>query len=204
MNSGGLNRFMACQPRTYSQFLYNSSLAAHMLTVFKISIMNIKTTNHTGLMQLQRPYINQSFHDNIIKQFNHSTKLQFHIQPKARNNHSKAGLHSDQNDQYPKQLITTANPKRHIVKRLSTSKRLSTLWIQSPKRPSKTTTIKKPPRYQTAQDDPAYSYEFPRHTALLQLALPTINFNRQSPKRPPKRNDSPSTHVVLSRTLNNR
>ena len=52
MNCGGLNRFMACQPRTYSQFLYNSSLAAHMLTVFKISIMNIKTTNHTGLMQL--------------------------------------------------------------------------------------------------------------------------------------------------------
>ena len=28
MNSGGLNPFMAGQPRTYSQFLYNSSLAA--------------------------------------------------------------------------------------------------------------------------------------------------------------------------------
>ena len=53
MNSGGgLNRFMAGQPRTYSQFLYNSYLAAHMLTVFKTSIMNIKTTNHTGHMQL--------------------------------------------------------------------------------------------------------------------------------------------------------
>ena len=70
MNCGGLNRFMAGQPRTYSQFLYNSSLVAHMLTVFKTSIMNIKTTNNNG------PYINQSFHANIIKQFNHSTKLQ--------------------------------------------------------------------------------------------------------------------------------
>ena len=49
---GGLNRFMAGQPRTYSQFLYNSYLAAHMLTVFKTSIMNIKTTNNNGLMQL--------------------------------------------------------------------------------------------------------------------------------------------------------
>ena len=29
----GLNRVMASQPRTYSQFLYNSSLEAHMLTV---------------------------------------------------------------------------------------------------------------------------------------------------------------------------
>jgi len=44
----GLTRFMACQPRTYSQFLYNTSLAAHMLTVFKTSIMNIKTTNNNG------------------------------------------------------------------------------------------------------------------------------------------------------------
>ena len=52
MNSGGLTRFMASQPRTYSQFLYNSSLAAHMLTVFKTSIMNIKTTNNNGYMQL--------------------------------------------------------------------------------------------------------------------------------------------------------
>ena len=41
----GLNRFMACQPRIYSQFLYKSSLAAHMLTVFKTSTMNIKTTD---------------------------------------------------------------------------------------------------------------------------------------------------------------
>jgi len=51
MNSGGLNRFMACQPRTYSRFLYKSSLAAHMLTV---STINIKTTNHNGhkIMQL--------------------------------------------------------------------------------------------------------------------------------------------------------
>ena len=38
----------ACQPRTLSQFLYNSSLAAHMLTVFKTSLMNIKTTNNNG------------------------------------------------------------------------------------------------------------------------------------------------------------
>ena len=76
MNSGGLNRFMAAQPRTYSPFLYDSSLAAHMLTVFKTSIMNIKTTNHNWHMQLYRSYINQSFHANIIKQFNHSTKLQ--------------------------------------------------------------------------------------------------------------------------------
>ena len=30
INSGGLNRFMASQPRTNSPFLYNSSLAAHM------------------------------------------------------------------------------------------------------------------------------------------------------------------------------
>ena len=52
MNSGGLHRFMAGQPRTYSQFLYNSSLAAHMLTVFKTSIMNIKTMNNNGHMQL--------------------------------------------------------------------------------------------------------------------------------------------------------
>ena len=52
MNSGGLNRFMAYQPRTCSQFLYNSSLAAHMLTVFKTNTMTIKTTNHTGHMQL--------------------------------------------------------------------------------------------------------------------------------------------------------
>ena len=52
MNSCGLNRFMACQPRTYSQFLYNSSLAAHMLTVFKTSTMHIKTTHRNGHMQL--------------------------------------------------------------------------------------------------------------------------------------------------------
>ena len=52
MNSGGLNRFMACQPHTYSQFLYNSSLAAHMLTVLKTNTMTIKTTNNTGHMQL--------------------------------------------------------------------------------------------------------------------------------------------------------
>ena len=52
MNSGGLNRFMASQPRTYSPFLINSSLAAHMLTVFKASTMNIKTTNNNGQMQL--------------------------------------------------------------------------------------------------------------------------------------------------------
>jgi len=37
---------------TYSQFLYNSSLAAHMLTVFKTNTMNIKTTNYNGHMQL--------------------------------------------------------------------------------------------------------------------------------------------------------
>ena len=48
INSGGLTRFMACPPRTFSQFLYNSSLAAHMLIVFKTSIMNIKTTNNNG------------------------------------------------------------------------------------------------------------------------------------------------------------
>jgi len=35
MNSGGLNRCMAGQPRTYSSILYNNYLAAHMLTVFK-------------------------------------------------------------------------------------------------------------------------------------------------------------------------
>ena len=35
MNSGGLNRVMA-----------------HMLTVFKTSAVNIKTTNHNGHMQL--------------------------------------------------------------------------------------------------------------------------------------------------------
>ena len=52
MNSWGLNRFMAGQPRTYSQFLYNSSLAAYMLTVFKTSTRDIKTTNHNGHKQL--------------------------------------------------------------------------------------------------------------------------------------------------------
>jgi len=35
MYSGGL----------YSTFLYNSSLAAHMLTVFKTSTMDVKTTH---------------------------------------------------------------------------------------------------------------------------------------------------------------
>ena len=48
----GLTRVMACQPRTYSQFLYNSSLVAHMLTVFKTRTMNIKTTHRNGQMQL--------------------------------------------------------------------------------------------------------------------------------------------------------
>ena len=52
MDSGGLHRFMTDLPRTYSQFLYNTSLAAQMLTVFKASIMNIKTTNNNGHMQL--------------------------------------------------------------------------------------------------------------------------------------------------------
>jgi len=52
MNGGVFNRFMADQPRTYSQFLYNSSLAAHMLIVFKTSTMQIETTNHNGHMQL--------------------------------------------------------------------------------------------------------------------------------------------------------
>ena len=32
----------------YNQFLYNSSLAAHLLTVFKTITLNIKTTNHKG------------------------------------------------------------------------------------------------------------------------------------------------------------
>jgi len=52
MNSGGLNRFMTVQPRTYSTFLNISSLAAHRLTAFKTSTMNIKTTIHYGHMQL--------------------------------------------------------------------------------------------------------------------------------------------------------
>ena len=52
IDSGGLNRFMAGQPRTYSQFLYNSSLAAHMLTVFNTSTTNIKKMHHNGHMQL--------------------------------------------------------------------------------------------------------------------------------------------------------
>ena len=54
MYSGGLNQFMASQPRTYSLFLYNSSLAAYMLAVFQTSTINIKTTNHNGhkIMQL--------------------------------------------------------------------------------------------------------------------------------------------------------
>ena len=47
-----LSRFMACQPRTYSPFLYNCSLVAHMLTVFKTRTMNIKTTHRNGQMQL--------------------------------------------------------------------------------------------------------------------------------------------------------
>ena len=52
MDSGGLTRFMTCQPRTYSQFLYNSPLVAHMLTVFKTSTMNIKTMNTYEHVQL--------------------------------------------------------------------------------------------------------------------------------------------------------
>ena len=52
MNSGGLNQFMASQPRTYSPFLYDSSLAAHTLTVFKTSTMNINTTKHNRHKQL--------------------------------------------------------------------------------------------------------------------------------------------------------
>ena len=53
------------------------------------------------------------------------------------------------------------------------------------------------------QDDPAYSYKFPHHTALLQLALQTITSPKQPPNLP-KTNDfnnqcSSSTHAVLSR-----
>ena len=35
MNRGGFNIFMTSKSRTYSHFLYNSSLAAHILTVLK-------------------------------------------------------------------------------------------------------------------------------------------------------------------------
>jgi len=55
---------------------------------------------------------------------------------------------------------------------------------------------------QTAKDDPAYSYEFPRHTALLQLALQTIT-STDSPNNGLQKettlNDqgSPSTNAVL-------
>jgi len=52
MNSVGLKRVMASQPRTHSPILYSISLAAHMLTVFKTSTMHIKTTHHNGHMQL--------------------------------------------------------------------------------------------------------------------------------------------------------
>jgi len=52
MNSVGLNRLMTSQVRTYSQFLYNSSLAAHMLTAFKTSTMHIKARQYNGHMQL--------------------------------------------------------------------------------------------------------------------------------------------------------
>ena len=52
MYSGGLNRCMAGQSRN-TQFLYNSSLATQMLTVFKTSTMNINITNYNGHMQLQ-------------------------------------------------------------------------------------------------------------------------------------------------------
>ena len=76
MNSGGLTRFMASQPRTYSPFLYNSSLAAHMLTVFKTSTMNIKTTNHNDICSYSDLILTKASTFEIIKQFNHSTKLQ--------------------------------------------------------------------------------------------------------------------------------
>jgi len=57
----------------------------------------------------------------------------------------------------------TTNPKRHIAKRLNMTKRLSTQWIK---------------------------LEFPRHIALSQLALQTINSTDSHQKRPPKRNNS--------------
>ena len=49
----------------------------------------------------------------------------------------------------------TANPKRHVAKRLTMNKRLSTQRIKSPKQPPKTTTINDWLSYQMAQDDPA-------------------------------------------------
>ena len=51
MNSGVLNRFIACQLRTYSPIFYHSSLTAHMLAVFKTSTMNITAKNQNGQMQ---------------------------------------------------------------------------------------------------------------------------------------------------------
>ena len=97
--------------------------------------------------------------------------------------------------------ITTANPKRHIAKRLSTSKRLSTLRIQSPKRPPKTTTINKRLSYQTAQDDPAYSYEFPRHT-LPCYNLPYLLIHQQIfPQNGLRKNNNKQTTTQQQMTL---
>ena len=73
-NSRGLNRFMACQPHTYSPILYNSSLAAHMLTVLRQVQWTSNRRTTTDICSC--PYINQSFNVKIIKQLNHSTKLQ--------------------------------------------------------------------------------------------------------------------------------
>jgi len=83
----------------------------------------------------------------------------------------------------------TANPKRHVAKRLTMNKRLSTQRIKSPKQPPKTTTINKRLSYQTAQEDLAKK----RHTALLQLALQTqlnLTDSHQTKKWPPKTSDS--------------
>ena len=76
-------------------------------TVWKTNkTMNIKTPNHNGYMQLKRPYINQSLHVKIIKQYNHSTKHQMASLVWAASDYSyniQAPLEYVQSQKQPKQ-----------------------------------------------------------------------------------------------------
>mgnify|MGYP000491200248 CR=1 FL=1 len=76
---------------------------------------------------------------------------------------------------------------------------------------SQTTTINKRLSYQRVQDDPAQKLEFPRHTALLQLALPIINFNShqnglqnnyyKKNTRLSRQNDLPKKRLLITSAL---
>ena len=85
-----------------------------------------------------------------------------HVYPKARNSHNKAGLQNG----------TSLNGSTQINQPNGYS---------HPKRPPKTTTINKRLSYQTAQDDPAYSYEFPRHNLPYRLSTKTYSHQNGLP-----------------------